>query len=61
MCSSDLANSSGVKITHSKNLTKATKNDWIWGKTDQGAWNDSGMKDSLGNAWIANLKSDTNY
>lgn len=55
------ANSSGVKITHSKNLTKATKNDWIWGKTDQGAWNDSGMKDSLGNAWIANLKSDTNY
>lgn len=55
------SNSSGVKITHSKNLTKATKNDWVWGKTDQGAWEDPKMKDSLGNAWIANLKSDTNY
>lgn len=55
------ANSSGVKITHSKNLTKATKNDWVWGKTDQGAWNDPNMRNSLGNAWIANLKSDTNY
>lgn len=55
------SNSSGVKITHSKNLTKATKNDWIWGKTDQGAWGDSDMNKNLGNAWIANLKSDTNY
>ena len=55
------SNSSGVKITHSKNLTKAKSTDWIWGDTDQGAWKDPKMKDSLGNAWIANLKSDTNY
>ena len=59
------SNSSGVKITHSKNLTKAVKTgankDWVWGDTDQGAWNDSDMNKNLGNAWIANLKSDTNY
>ena len=44
------SNSSGVKITHSKNLTKAKSTDWIWGKTDQGAWKDSDMNKNLGNA-----------
>ena len=28
--------SHGVTFTHSKNLKKATKSDWIWGTRDQG-------------------------
>lgn len=51
---------SGVTFTHSKNLTKANQNDWIWGKQDEGGDSAANIK-RLGNAWICNLKSGTDY
>lgn len=51
---------SGVTFTHSKNLTKASKSDWIWGKQDEGGDSAANIK-RLGNAWICNLKAGTDY
>lgn len=52
--------SNEVTFTHSKNLTKAGQNDWIWGKQDEGGDSAANIK-RLGNAWICNLKSGTDY
>ena len=57
--------SNGVTFTHSKNLTKAGQNDWIWASEENGG-HDEGLssdeaKERLGDAWICNLKTGTDY
>ena len=52
--------SHGVTFTHSSNLKKAAKSDWIWGTRDEGGDSAANIK-RLGNAWICNLKSGTDY
>lgn len=57
--------SNGVTFTHSKNLTKADQNDWIWLAENKGGHDEgldsAGNKKRLGNAWICNLKTGTDY
>lgn len=52
--------SHGVTFTHSKNLKKATKSDWIWGTRDEGG-DSADNKKRLGDAWISKLESDKTY
>ena len=52
--------SHGVTFTHSKNLKKATKSDWIWGTRDEGG-DSADNKKRLGDAWISKLESGKTY
>ena len=52
------ADSSGVSITTSGNLKKASDSDWIWKPSEQGA--EHALK-KLGNAYIASLTTDGSY
>lgn len=52
------ADSSKFTFSHSTNLKKATKNDWIWGDRDQGSTH--GLK-NLGDAYISTLNPDKSF
>ena len=54
------SDSSGYTFSHSSNLTKADKSDWIWSTRDQGA-SDSSLKTKLGDAYIAKLNPDKSF
>lgn len=54
------ANSSGYTFSHSSNLKKADKDDWIWQKRDQGSASDK-LKKLIGNAYISKLDTDSSF